>query len=484
MSENQENQEKRKPKYYDFLKRLLSQKRLNKETVEDVLNQYCNDPDGFEADFYSMHRYLLFMDLRAADADYISLAFHSQLMGRPQHELANRFGIGLPTALSNMPAYPYAQGQQQQYPRQQVQPLPKSDEFDIKEMMKLKQQMEIMKEIFKEAEPAKAPQQDQMSQMLPFMMMMNPNMQVQAKMGKDAQGNDVIQGFTVIPSTATSAPGSDLVTQILGRTMAKSDKMEEILLGNLMGTKDEKIAKLEQKVAQVSETRGSDYMLDELKRFQEFQRIMNPQGASGDPQVAMQLQDIAMKHDREMAQMAAEQEQQRFQSQLALREYVDTRKEKMAQMQMAEKALGALSDNVGKIVTEVGAPLASAASEGVADVVRQTAKQSTAAQGSSGQQPKLNELSNDQIAQAIQKAQEMEAQSAQVQTKMQQYKSQFSAELQRRASGVGTSAPVTVIDQYAEPEPLSDQIDDATGVTEHDGQIAVDIDPATFTVTE
>lgn len=470
--------EENKPTYHDFLKRLLSQKRLNKEIVEDILNQYKEDPNGFEADFYQMHRYLNFMGLRSQDADFIALAFHSQVGNKPQWELAQRYGIMLPTSLQQSAPYPSGpQGRGGAPSQYDYQPVPPDDTLDIKGLMKLKQEMEIMKEIFKDDTPT-APQTptDPMQYMMPWMMMMNPNMQMQAKMGKDSQGRDVVQGFTMIP-TAQSSQGDDLVTNLLSKTMDKSDRMEQVLLETVMGSKDEKITKLEEKFAQMSETRGSDYMLGELKRFQEFQRIMNPAGVSaGDPQVAMQLAQMQMKNDMDLAEIANKQEEQRFRNELALREYIDSRKEKMAQMQLSEKAMDGLTGTVGKIVTEIGAPLAGAASEGVAEQLKGAPRSGPASPstGASGQS-KLEELSDVQLQEAIKKAKELREQSEKTKSQMLQYEQAFQSELVKRGS---KPTPSTA---YTEPIPLDEEIAEAA---EWDGKSSVDLDPASFTVTE
>lgn len=467
--------EEQKPTYHDFLKRLLSQKRLNKEIVDDILNQYKEDPNGFEADFYQMHRYLNFMGLRSQDADFIALAFHSQVGNRPEWELAQSYGIMLPTSLQQRSPYPSGpQGRAGGPPQYGNQPAPQDDSFDIKSLMKLKQEMEIMKEIFKDdAPPASQVPTDPMQYLMP-MMMMNPNMQMQAKMGKDSQGNDVIQGFTMIPS-AQGPQGNDFVTNILSKTMDKSDRMEQALLDTVMGNKDEKIAKLEQKIGQISETRGSDYVLEELKRFQDFNRIMNPGATSGgDPDVAMQLAQMQMKNDRDMAELSGKQEEQRFRNNLILREYVDARSEKMAQMQMAEKAMGTLSDNVGKIITDIGAPLASAASVGVAEQLKSSASpgQAPPTTGTSGQ-PRLEDLTDAQLQEAIQKAKELRVQSDKTKSQMLQYEQAFQAEMTKRST-----APIQKTDGLV---PLDGEVEE---VAEWDGKSSVDIDPSTFTVTE
>lgn len=477
MSEKPKPMEKQKPTYYEFMKGLLTQKRLNAETVEGILRQYIDDPNGFEADFGQMHRYLRFMGLRAADADYVALAFHSQIVGRPEYEIARTYGIATPSSMGA----PYGGGRpyphQGNNPNAPQYPTPQKndDSLDIKGLMKLKQEMKIMDEIFKEDEPLKSPvpAPNPMQDMLPWMMMMNPNMNVQAKMGKNAEGQDVIQGFTIIPGRA-QAQGGSLVENVLGRALDKSDKVEEILLSNLMGNKDEKIQKLEQKIAQVSEVRGSDYMLDELKRFQEFQKMFNPQALSGgDPQIAMELQSRGMKHDLEMAEFNARQAEQTLRNQITLREYVDTRKEKAAQMRLSEKALGALSENVGKIVHDIGAPLATATAEGIKDTTKQGPSPSPASASAAGPNPRIQDLSNEELQAARQKAANMKAEALAVQARMDQYADEFKAEEQRRAYSPAR--------QVTEPVPLTDEVDDTTG----EGQrVVIDLDPASLTYTE
>lgn len=474
MSEKPKPTEKQKPTYYEFMKGLLTQKRLNSDTVEGILKQYIDDPNGFEADFGQMHRYLRFMGLRAADADYVALAFHSQVVGRPEYELARRYGIATPPSMAS----PYGRGQYPYQPNpnapQYPTPQKNNGSLDIKGLMKLKQEMKIMDEIFKEDKPPSPPAQDSMQNMLPWLMAMNPNMQIQAKMVKNAEGQDVIQGFTMIPGRA-QAQGSSLVETVLGRALDKSDKVEEILLSNLMGNKDEKINKLEQKIAQVTEVRGSDYMLEELKRFQEFQKMFNPQAfTGGDPQLAMELQSRGMQHDLEMAEFNARQAEQTLRNSITLREYIDTRKEKAAQMRMAETALGALSDNVGQIVTKIGAPLAAATAQGIADAkqgIGPTSGQNPAPVAGSG--PRIEDLSDIELQQARQKAANMRAEALAVQSRMDQYADQFKAEEQRRRS--------SPVNRVTEPIPLTDEVDDTSGEAR---RVTIDLDPKTLTYTE
>ncbi|MHA1288101.1 MAG: hypothetical protein ACTSPB_11925, partial [Candidatus Thorarchaeota archaeon] len=189
------------------------------------------------------------------------------------------------------------------------------------------------------------------------------------------------------------------------------------------------------------------------------------------------------------------QQDVQFRNQLALREYVDSRKEKSAQMDMARQALGAVSDNVGKIVTDIAGPVASAMADGVAEGAKSRVTNSqvapqpqvTTAQSRPQKDPDLTELSDEQLFEAMQKSKVVEGQ-------MKEYQSQFSRELRRRqtagvaptarqaptATTSSSSAPVSEVDEFAEPEPLVDIVEDLP----EPSLMGVDLDPNDFTVTE
>lgn len=416
-----------KPLYYSFLRNLLKNSRINPEIQEDVLDQYVQTPNDFESDFAKMHRYLLFMNLRPTEAQEIALKFHSQINNISERDLMDDYGV---------------QGSYRGYePRKREREKEENSNsmIDIKDMLRLKQEMEIIKSIFDDG-PKQQPvqqQQDPMAGLLMPMMMMASGMQVRGEMEEGPNGQPRFKGFSLVPQQQSQSQGNDFVQNILGKVLGDNNQMQQMLYQNLYQEKDQKIAELEQKINWVASKDSTEETLQDFKKWLNFQQSMGIGGTGGgDLQSQIELQKMRQQHDLAMEELKEKRKNSDFNRELALREFQLGAEEKKSQRDISKEALSAISNNVSNVISKVAGPATQQFIGGMAEA-SQSQQPQQPSQGQrppqqSQQSPDFDNMTDDQLLEAKRKAQEIRANSELAARRMSEYEQEFDRRLGER----------------------------------------------------